>query len=365
MNDFLQNFSHATQQSYTSALKKYFEIIKKDPEKYFKNGKRKYSDKELEKYENNVTLFWQKIKNMPPLTVRQYIGVIRVFLQDNYVDLPNKFWKSFKKRKKGSRALLQDIVPTRKQFKEIISHGNALEKSLVTTMLSSGARIGEICQIKEQDIDLEFQPGKIEIQGSYTKTGNPRTVYISDEAKEFLKEWLKEKQEYLDRAVKILNFPQYTKNRHDDRVFPMHPGVARQKWNRLLRKSGLVDQDNSTSRPYYKIHPHVTRKYYRTWMAKDLGKDLTEYFLGHEQGLDAVYRRYGDDSNKRILGDEYLKGMHNVMIFTTEPQDVKEIKDQLHDKDKQIKEMQQEMQKIRMELLEVKMKQVQELQRKK
>lgn len=355
MNDFLKNFSHATQLSYNSALKSYFEVINKDPEKYFKNGNRKYTDKELKSYENDVTLFWRKIKDKPPLTVRQYIGVIRVFLQDNYVDLPKKFWKSFKKRKKGSRTIIQDIVPTREQFKKIISHGSILEKAMVTTLLSSGMRIGELCLIKEEDIDFDFTPVKIEVKGEYTKTGNRRTVFVSDEASEFLKEWLKEKQEYLDRAVKILNFPQYTKSNNDDRVFPMHSGVARQKWNRLLRKSGLTDQDNSTSRPHYKIHPHVTRKYYRTWMAKDLGRDLTEYFLGHEEGLDAVYRRYGDDSNKQLLGDEYYKGMHNVMIFTTETKDINEIREQMKEKDKQLQDMQKTMDEMKAQILELRL----------
>jgi len=164
INDFLKDFSHQTQLSYKSALKKYFEIIKKDPEKYFKNGKRKYSEKDLEVYENDIKLFWQKIKdNHPPLTVKQYLGVVRVFLQDYYIDLPNKYWKDFKKRKKGSRTLIRDIVPTKEQFKRIISHGSLLEKAMITTLLSSGMRIGELCQIRENDVNLDFNPAKIEI----------------------------------------------------------------------------------------------------------------------------------------------------------------------------------------------------------
>lgn len=375
INEFLKDFSHATQKSYKSALKKYFETIQKNPDNYFKNGQRKYSEKELLVYEQDVKLFWQRIKDNPPHTVKQYLGVVRVFLQDNYIDIPNKFWKDFRKRKKGSRTLIRDIVPTREQFKQLISHGNLLEKAIVTTLLSSGMRIGELVSIKEEDVNLNFKPVKIEIQGEYTKTGNPRTVFISNEAGGFLREWLKEinndkgekttlKQEYLNRAVKILNIPQINKKIVDNRVFPMHSGVARQKWNRLLRKSGLTEKDNSTSRLQYKIHPHVTRKYFRTWMAKDLGRDLTEYFLGHEEGLDAIYRRYGDDSNKRMLGDEYCKGMHNVSVFEIEL-DLTETRKEMEEIKQENKALKQEMDRIRMELLEVKMKQVQELQKKK
>ena len=318
IDEFLNNFEHSTQLAYKSALKKYFDTINKDPNTYIKQ-KRQYSDEELESYETDIKYFWQQVKHMPPNTVRQYLSVIKVFLQEFYIDLPNKFWNSFKKRMKGTRTRVQDIVPTKKQFKKIITHGNALEKALVTTLLSSGMRIGELCQITIHDIDFDFQPVKIEIRAEYTKTGNKRTVFISEESKEFIQEWLKEKPAYLERALKILNIPGAQKNIDDDRIFPMASGVARQKWNRLLRKSGFIEQDTNTSTPRYKIHPHVTRKFYRTWMAKDLGKDMTEYFLGHEEGLDAVYRRYGDDSNKKLLGDEYLKGMHNVSIFMVTP----------------------------------------------
>ena len=356
-DDFLKNFGKSTQETYGCALKKYFKVIEKDPKNYFQKGKRKYSEKELLKYEEDVKKFWRAMKNTTPTSLKNYMGVVRVYLQDNYVDLPNKLWKDFKKRQKGTRSIIQDIVPTKKQFKQLITHGNALHKAFITTLLSSGMRIGECCQIKEKDVDFSFKPTKIEIKGEYTKTGNRRTVFISDEATEFLKEWLKEKPQYLEYAVKKLNFKNYEKKLDDERIFPFDKNVGRQKWNKLLIKSGLGQRDNSTQVSRFKIHPHVTRKFYRTWMAKDIGRDMTEYFLGHEAGLDSVYRRYGDDSNKRILGNEYLKGMRNVTIFTDVSEDVEQLNEEIskiRSDNERFKELMDRMQ-MKIDILETKL----------
>jgi integrase len=372
IKEFLSEFSHHTQLCYKSALNKYFETINKNPEKYFKkvyekdkngnykldeNGKkilifkRKYDEYETLTYEEDVKQFWKKIKDFPVNTVNAYMGCVRVFLQEYYVDLPKRTWKDYKNRKKGNRAVVQDIVPTKEQFKQIISHGGILEKAFVTTLLSSGMRIGELCLIKEDDIDFSFKPVKIELKAEYTKTGNRRTVFISDEAKNFLLEWLKVKQAYLNRAVKILNFKNgYTKNINDERVFPMDTNTARQKWNRIVNKSGLGQTDTNTSFNRLKIHPHVTRKFFRTHMAKALGRDYTEYFLGHEEGLDSIYRRYGDDSNKKALGDEYIKGMVNVSIFEVTP-DYTDIHKSLAEKDKRIQDLEKRLDDMNQTLL--------------
>ena len=338
IDEFLKNFSPSTQGTYKSVLKKYFATIKKDPDSYIRNGKRRYTIKELDSFENDVTKFWLTLKELPPNTIYSYLACIRVFLSDNYIDLPNKFWKKFKTRTKGSRAVVEDIVPTRKQFKKMLSHGNALERAMVLTLISSGIRIGELCQIKEEDIDFSYKPTKIEIKREYTKTGNRRTVFVSDECSDAIKEWLKEKPAYLKYAVKKCNFPQYTKSVNDDRIFPMRPNVARKKWNRLLERTGLTQKDRSTTQVRYKIHPHVTRKFFRTVMPEKISVDVTEYLLGHEEGLTAVYRRYGDD--KRKLAELYKEGMGKVTIFETDPEDIQEFKEEMSkemdEKDKQI-----------------------------
>ncbi len=362
IDEFTSQFGKSTKLSYQSMLKNYFKIINKQPKTYF-NGKRTQTEQEQIQYEKDITKFYNAIKNHPPNSVFQYLGCVRVYLQDNYVDLPNVFWKQFRKRKKGSRTLVQDIVPSKNQFKQLLSHGSALERALILTLLSSGMRIGEVCQIKENDIDFDFKPTKIEIRGEYTKTGNRRTTFVTDECTTALKEWLKEKQTWLERSTKKLNFKKYTKSTDDDRVFPMDTHTARAKWNRLLEnaKDEFIQKDTSGSKPRYKIHPHVTRKYFRTWMAKDLGRDMTEYFLGHEEGLDNIYRRYGDDSNKRILGDEFLKGVHNVTVFEVEQdlsyvnKEIEELRKETDEKDKQMKEMKDMMNEMKAEILELRL----------
>lgn len=354
LDEFLNNFSSdGTKRTYKSVLKTYFRTIGEDPNTYLPKGKGKYTESDLEKYEKDVKKFWQSINTAPPNTIKSMMACVKVFLMDSYVDLPGKLWKDLRNRTKGTRGVIDDYVPVREDLKKLLSHGNAQERAMFLTLISSGMRIGEVVKIKEEDIDFNNKPVKISIRREYTKTGNKRITFVSDECAEALKEWIKEKPAWLERAVKILNFPQYTKSATDDRVFPMAPDIARAKWNRLLRKTGerFTDQDNSTKNPHFKLHPHCLRKYFRSNLPGDgMEVDVVEALMGHEDGLQRAYRKY----NEKQLGDMYMDAMQKVTIFSTQTEDVVDLNKRMQEKDKQLQELleKQKYFEIRMQGLE-------------
>nr|NIM44154.1 tyrosine-type recombinase/integrase [Nitrososphaeria archaeon]NIN53610.1 tyrosine-type recombinase/integrase [Nitrososphaeria archaeon]NIQ34131.1 tyrosine-type recombinase/integrase [Nitrososphaeria archaeon] len=84
-------------------------------------------------------------------------------------------------------------------------------KALFLILLSSGMRIGECLKLKLDDVDLDREYSvenevitvpTIEIQGEYTKTGNPRVTFISNETKEIINEWFKIREKYIKTATK-------------------------------------------------------------------------------------------------------------------------------------------------------------------
>ncbi len=166
------------------------------------------------------------------------------------------------------------------------------------TLASSGMRIGETLQLKISDFDFTKDPIQVHIRGDYTKTGNSRLAFISNEATECVKEWLKVRAAWLNKYHVA----------DAGRMFPFNKS-APLMFNRALSRTGLLEKDESTGR--YTIHPHVLRKFFRTSLATEMPVDIIEALMGHEAYLTECYRKFTPDK----LGKFYMKSEHLVTVF--------------------------------------------------
>lgn len=308
--------SKSTVNTYKYAIKEYFQSLGvSDIDHYFTDHR---------DYEEDVRTFFTSIINRPPLTINVMLAGTRTFLLENNVELNQLFWKRLRGKVRGSKAQLMDEVPTNSTLKKILIHMSIHGKALFLVLVSSGMRIGECLRLKLSDINET----KINIRGEYTKTGNPRVSYISDEAKEYLNEWLKVRQKYLvEASARSVVRPQYIKpfkgkSIEDDRIFPFDANTAHAIWNNALKKSlnGEMQQVGMIKR--YLIHPHVLRKFFRSRMATLIPVDIVEALMGHEGYLTDVYRRYSQED----LLNYYKKGEESVLIFSNISEAVAKIK---------------------------------------
>jgi len=334
--------STATKNAYASSLRKFFRFVYGEDE-FTKLGLEGASDRyftEDRNYEEDVREFFAKIKEHPPKSVFTWLGALKSFLIENDVELPQKFWRAIRRKKKGSRALTQDIVPSNKQLRMILSHMRVKGKALFLMMASSGMRIGEALQLKLEDVDFNFPVKgktvtKINIRGEYTKTGNQRIAFISKEATEMLKNWLGIRDTALKTAIGRSRG--LKPEEEDDRIFPYHVSNIYAVWHGACDKAKLNGIDTNTHRR--KIHPHVLRKFFRSKLATEIEVDIVEALMGHEAFLSDVYRRYP----KEKLAEKYLKGEHTLSVFTDVEQVSKlrqEVKDGLEEEEKRGDELQ-------------------------
>lgn len=344
IDEFLLNFqAKSTITVYKSQLTKFFNTINANADNYFTKQK---TDKD---YENDLRIFWRSLNGSPPLTIRNAVSAVKSFYLHNDIELKTKFWKEISKRTKGNRATMIDIVPTNIQLKEILTYADVLSRSLFLVLSSSGMRIGEVCQITVNDVNLDLNPAKITLQGDYTKTGNSRIVFISNEAKTALEHWLKNiRQDYLNKIAKHAKerFTHYEISTDDNRVYPFNTAAARVRWNDLIKKSGYDEKDPKTKR--FKMHIHCLRKYYRSRMSLEIPVDVVEALMGHEGYLTEVYRRYSQEQ----LAEMYVKGMSTIAVFESQP-DLNGVHKELKLKEKQIQDLQSRMQRFE-DLLEQK-----------
>lgn len=343
MEEFLNQYKgKSTYKSYKTHLNKFFKITNTDPDTYFKR-KRNYT--------NDVKKLWNTLmeRDTPPLSIHACLSVVRTFFEDNDIFISRRIWKNIRKRTRGSRALTIDRVPNNSQLKRILSHGTARERALFLVASSSGMRIEEVLQLKKPDIEWNSKPVRINLPGTYTKTGNSRICFMSDEAKSAVEVWLEEKNDYLQMAVKkgknLRKDGQmfFKKSLHDERIFPFTYSPSMRMWNKLIAMSGYDEKDPTTGR--YKMHIHTLRKFFSGYMnMAGMPSDVVDCLLGHEKDLKRVYNKYTPEQ----LAELYQKSVHSLLIFEKafNSNRIEEVEEQLKEKDARIRKQEGQIEKL-------------------
>jgi len=342
IDEFIKDKEKRTQINYGWILRQYFKDIDQKPETYFKKKR---------DYQSDVDKWWRQHLDEVPKTRHTKLAIVRGLLEDNDIIFGKKYWMKLRKKRKGSRAATLDRVPTQTEFKTMLMHGNVKDKALFLFTMSSGMRIDEVLKLKISMVDLKHDPPMIKIPGSITKNGDPRTTFISQEAKTYLEEWLKIRVSYIKTAIKKTGHI-CKKDVNDKTLFPFSYDVAWTSWNRLLKKTKLDDRDPTTNR--YVLHIHCLRKFFLSQMKLEVPAVIPEALAGHEQYLDEAYQRYTIEQ----LGEYYKRGELKITILEAPP-DLSGVKEELRGKDRQMKDMLKEMElmKQKIHLLEMDSKQ--------
>ena len=327
INDFLKMYgSKSTVKTYRWALSEFFKAVYGENEgKVEEHGERYFMEKR--NFQVDIQNFFAVIKGKPPKSIRLMLAAVRSFLIENDVELSTKFWRRLIGKVRGNRALTLDKVPSNRELRRILMHMPIQGKALYLMLASGGMRIGETLQLKLDDVEFNKRPGKVNIRGKYTKTGNSRVAFVSKEAVMAVQEWLKTRKQYLIAAVGKSH--KYTKSVEDDRLFPFLNNTAYAIWKNAVRKAGFLKKDKQTNR--HTLHPHVLRKFFRTRMGTVIPVDVAEALMGHEQYLTEVYRRYTAED----LAKFYLQGEPALLVFT-EAEEVGKLRAEVEEGKKQL-----------------------------
>jgi len=328
--------NYHTRKNYWDALYDFFSSVY-EAERFKKKGEKREWIKtkgeqyfgEDRDYKKDIDAFLVAFAKRPPKTIQLKLAALKMFLLENEIELPQKFWRRIRRRIKGSRALTLDKVPSNLELRKLIMHMPVQGKALFLLLSSSGMRIGEALQLKLSDVNVNLNPIRVEIRGEYTKTGNSRVAFTSRETKEALEEWFKLREQYIMSAHGKSHLYLKKKAEEDDRLFPFEDSTAYMIWRNALSRAEMSERDKNTNRR--KLHPHVLRKFFRTRLGSVIPVDVVEALMGHEGYLTEVYRRYSMED----LAKFYLQGESALLVFTEAGevtrlrQEVEESKEQL------------------------------------
>jgi integrase len=221
-----------------------------------------------------------------------------------------------KSRIKRSRSLIVRNVPTTEELRRILTHMPIQGRALFLMMASSGLRTSEALQVKTKDVELDKEPARMIIRGKFAMTRESRTAFISEEAKEVIEEWLKNRSEYLVAASKKSRPREHYKEEfkgkslEDDRLFPFESNTAYAILKNAVRKSGLMT-DVAPDR--YTIRPHDFRRFFAIALAQKVPMRVVYELLGHKGHWVGFHTR---PYTPEELAEFYIQGEPSLRIFT-------------------------------------------------
>jgi integrase/recombinase XerD len=266
-----------------------------------------------------------KVKTSPNAT-RNYVSSVKKWLKNKGFRIDSDEFQD-RVELPRQKKITQDVTPTPEQMKLILEHSDLRGKTLETMIVSSGMRIGELLNLRIEDIDFTIHPTAIHLWNTETKTDEERWTFISDEATEFLKLYLKGRKEgyvFLGRdqgekpdGSSYLRGP-ISENEHmsyftADVIFSSALDRAR------LRKKDVNGRDV--------FHLHKLRYFFKTYMGPHMDSQYVEAFMGHGNGS---MKHLYDELPIQEIAKIYEKGMHAVTILNrTDTRQLKQLKEEL------------------------------------
>jgi len=301
---FIMSHSHSTISSYRLAITNknktgFREFLS---QKYSINEfelKEKVDKEEIDIYkvfsEFVVFLDSQKYK---PKSITSRMTVVKGYLRNIGFRFSNE---DYKLRVKTPKVIRQREEPMTKEL--IIKLMRCLPSKLQTVILvlsSSGMRLGELVQLELQDIDFETTPTTITLRAETTKTRAERETYLTTEATNSLKEYLKRSFQWQEgkenfslkdtkifaRTSKIINFKPKSKPKQPQHL--LNESLLQNSLRYFLNKSPELNSKNQSGRKI--VHFHAFRKYFRTTVGNICGRDFAEELMGHGFYMDTYYQ---------------------------------------------------------------------------
>lgn len=302
-----------TRQRYREKIDRYFSVLNKKPESY--------RNADIQTMVTDLPQAYLALdKKLERTSTKGIIYTVKPFLIYLQPEIKrHDIWDTVKARFKGVKKRTEDYVPEPEEMQKILQHADLRLKAMILLQTSSGMRIGEVLNLEEKDIHFDENPVRIHLTQTKGDASNHRDCFITDEAVQSLKEYLKRREEYITTAT-ARTHKDKRGNTDTNKLFPMNRGTFYKIFHRFTEKAGQTERAVTNIR---KFHPHCLRQYFRTYLGNP---DLAEELMGHE-GYLSQYRNW----TLKKKGELYAKLMKNISIYDRNA-DLTEIKEQMEEK---------------------------------
>ena len=253
----------------------------------------------------NRYLLWMNKHHYSPRSIVSGAFITRKFFSRHNHTMSDREWEDLATLLPANVPITQDDILTKEQLRVMMNHLYISGRALTLFLVSTGARIGECVQLKIEDLNLDADPPSVRIRAEYTKKGiGKRTVWMSYEARNAIREWLKIKDSMRKRGI---GGP-FSK----EIVFPFTYLNFAKMWNKALERAGFDKRDPKTKHHVY--HVHTLRKFFRTQMGIVGVPDMVVHaWMGHKP-----YLKTYDKLGKKKMAEMYKDHMAAVSVYVSE-----------------------------------------------
>ena len=239
---------------------------------------------------------WLDKKGLKAKTIADYVSAVRKFLAYLDIEIQSSTFKSKVTMPKVSK--IDDKPLNLDELRQVIAKGrpNPKMRALIYTLVSSGMRLGEALNIAVGDVNLKEEPASISIKAEYSKSRTGRVAYISDEAKEALKE-IMPRNTPKERLVFEYSGDLWQREK-----------VATRTFREVVERAGL--NEKIQNHRIHKIHFHNFRKFFLTKGTDRIGEHAAHALCGHGFYMDTYYRKSEEERKQ-----DYLALMPNLTVF--------------------------------------------------
>ena len=281
-----------------------------------------------------VSYLVNEASNLTSNSIKLYIAAVRSYLAYYDIDvIPSKF----RRKVKMPKSYREDEEPLDVSDirKILLSCNNRRLKTYLLVLASGGMRAVEALAIRLKDIDFTVNPARVHIRKEYSKTKTSRDVYISDEATQYLRQWI---------SWKYNNEERPRTRDDDDLVFTVYRTRAPTtlyvkiliEFEKLLSVIGLDERKDGKQRRR-KITLHSFRRFVKTVISDQTNTDYSEWFLGHNK---SPYYTKKEPERREIYATKCMKYL-TFLDYTTLEATGKNIESKLSEKEKEIQLLRQ------------------------
>jgi integrase len=260
-----------------------------------------------------------------PSTVPNYFKAIKLFCQAN--NLSNKVeWKLITKSLPLGFKASDDRAPTLEEIQKLLEFPDRRIKPLVTTLVSSGIRIGAFETLKWKHISPIYDKTTNELLAAKIKVyPGDREEYFSfvtSEAYQSLKDWMDYRTACGERINKesliMRDIWQIDDIDGINNPKPLNSFAI----TRLLNRAWQAQKIRQSLPKGVKRHEfktaHGFRKYYKTQMEQARVPSIKiELLLGHSIGISDSYAKFSEKEmlDDFLLGVDYLTVNQNIVLI--------------------------------------------------
>jgi integrase len=219
--------------------------------------------------------------DLAPSSIKLYMASVRSYFAYYDIDIiPSKFKRKVKMPKFYRED--EEAMDTSDIRRILLACNNRRLKTYLLVLASGGMRAVEGLAIRMKDIDFSVNPTRIRIRKEYAKTRVARDIYISNEATDYLKQWLDWKYDNPERP---------RRQDENDLVFTIYrtknPNTIYIKvlteFHKLLAIVGLGERKEGGKQLRRKITLHSFRRFTKSVISDQVSQDFSEWFLGHNK----------------------------------------------------------------------------------